>query len=436
MIIQLPIEKYGRQLKDFFCADQQTLKIVYFLIILQALGVVAGLIMFPHGYAYLHKSLFEKLIAWDGQQYISIADQGYHGDLAYCAQHYCNIIFFPIQGLIDKVFIFIFGPHLSFFFIFLSSWCFGLISIFLFARLARTIMGDRARNAIFLYALYPASTFYLMGYPTGLLSIFVILTLHKTLEGKWWQSALYVGLGTATAPVMAFVGLPVGIYYMVYQFRHGRPLWFLPNIAGWAALALSGLILFMIYQYFMFGSAFDFITGEQAWGKEHPPFMATIERLTSIQWYLAYYNATIRWALQNNIRLINIPPHDVIVFQNMSMHPADFFELIFQSSTNVLFFILAWVGVISCCFFCRPLNAGLLICASGCCALFCYMWFMLATEMNMTATIRVIFPAIAMFIGLGGLSSRFKELEYMLFPVFTLVSFIEVAYVVSGFYVI
>lgn len=433
MTLQPCMREYGRRLKAFFCADQQTLKIVGFVVILQVLGIIAGLTIFPHGYAYQHVPLFQKLVTWDGAQYMTIATHGYNGDTNYCALHYCNIAFFPLQGMIDKVIIFIFGLRASFFFIFLVSWCLGLLSIFFFARLARDILADHARNAIFLYALYPAASFYLMGYPVGLLSILIILAWHTAIQGKWWQAALCVGIGSATAPMMVFIGLPVGVYYLFHQLRHGKFPLSVVQISGWAVLSLSGLILFMIFQYFAFGSALAFIIGQQPWGGGHPSFMMKIERLITFRWYLGFYNETIGWALQNNIQLINIPPHSPILFQNIIMHPADFFEFIFQSVANLVFFALALAGVVLAWFFCKPMNAKIIICASGCCALLGYMWFMLATNQGMTSTIRLIFPAVSMFFGLGGIASRFKELEYVLFPTFTLCSFIEVAYVVSGF---
>lgn len=432
MIIELPTEKYASALKAFFCADKQTLKIVGFLVVVQVLGIVAGLTVFPHGYAYQSESLFHKFITWDGLQYISIATKGYTGAPAYCAQHFCNIAFFPLQGLIDKVFIFVFGQNLSFFFIFLSSWCFGLLSIFFFARLARAIMGDQARSSIFLYALYPASGFYLMGYPTGLLSLLIILSFHKAIQNKWWQAALCIGLGTATAPTMVFAGFPLGAYYLFYQLRQGKFPISVLNILGWGIAALSGLILFMVFQYFAFGSTLAFITGQQPWGVD-PTAIEKLKRLTTLKWYFGFYEMTINWATKYNIDLININPPKTIHFQNMNVHPADFFEFIFQSIANLIFFALALVGVISAWFFCKPMNARIIICVSGCCALLGYMWFMLATNQGMTSTIRLIFPAVSMFFGLGGLSSRVEALEYTLFPIFTLFSFLEVAYTVSGY---
>lgn len=414
-------------------SDKQTTRIILFLAAVQVLGIMTGL-LFPHGRNYVTESVFSKLLAWDGRGYFSIGQNGYTWNQAYCTLHFCTLAFFPLQGVIDKVFLLIFGVGGAVVATVLTSWAFGVASIFCFARLARMVMGQGAGSAIFLYALYPGSLFYVMGYPTGLMLLAVILALHNALLEKWWRSAVWIGVGGAAGASVIFVGFAIGVYYLFDQFRRKVSLQTGARVLGWAALALSGLLLFVLYQYVFFGDATAFMTAQIPWTGSVTDIMK-IRRLVSFYWYVVYYLQSVNLYKAAYQTLLLQHGNEVLVMQNQALHISDFIEMLIESVLNLGFFVLAWVGLALCGFFTVGKKAKILICTSGLCALLGYEWFVFASDWAMQSTIRLIFPVIAMFIGLGGLCHKFKPLEYALFPLFTVVSFLQVAFVVSGFIV-
>ena len=415
-------------------SDKQTIKIILFLAAVQILGLLTGILFLPHGHAYTAGNILNKLLAWDGRHYLIIAQNGYIWDPTYCTTHFCNLAFFPLQGLIDRLFLFIFTPNVAIAAILLSSWALGVASIFYFARLARSVMGQGAGNAIFLYAMYPGSAFYLMGYPTGIILLTIILALHNALTQQWWRSALWIGLGSAAGSASIFIGLPIGIYYLFDQFKRYLILRAGFNSLGWASLALSGLLLFMAYQYISFSDATAFMAAQIPWTGS-VTFATKISLLTTFHTYVASYLGYLYWYKFAFHTLLLQHGNEIIFLQNAKWHLCDFIQMVIQAGLNLFFFALAWTGVMSGVFFISGKKARILLCASSLCILFSYEWFILATNWSMESTIRLLFPAIAIFLGLGGLCYKFKFLEYGLFPFFTIVTFWQMASVTSGFIV-
>lgn len=423
----------------FFRSDKETSRVVLLLVVTQCLAILCGLTIFPHGYQYIQGSISHKLISWDGARYLEIGEQGYSWNAAFCIKHYCNIAFFPVQGLLDKAILFVFlpvfGANTAQLFIVFLSWLLGLASIFLFARLARFVMGHGAKNAIFLFAFYPGSVFILMGYPVGLIMILSILAVHYALQNLWWRAALCIGIGTATSAVMVFVGFAIGIYYLFYQLKKDKLYFSLIKISAWAVLALSGLLLFMLYQYYKFGTFTAFIVAQQAWG-DVPDFAVKMQRLLTPAWYLGYYHTVLTWVAMASHHPVDSRGVGGFELQGQILHISDFIELEIQSLFNLLFLAITISGTILSWFFCIDKRAKYLLCSLGACVVFGYLWFQGAAGTNMQSTIRLIFPALSMFIGWGGLSNKFKTLEYWLFPLFVVFTFSCVVYEVSGYILI
>lgn len=419
----------------YFYSDKQTILIVAFVISIQILAILVGTSLFLPGYSHNDGNIFNRLLAWDGKWYLAIGSHAYVWNQAYCTQHYCQIAFFPLQGVIDKFFLALLGHNGAVIGIIISSWIFGILSIFYFAKLARSVMGGGAKNAIFLYAFYPGSVFFLMGYPVGIFSIFIILALHYAIKDRWWLSAFFLGLASSAAPTSVFVGFPIGLYYLNKKAFDLKAQPFLINAVGWAGLALSGLILFMFYQYLAFGDATAFITAQAAWGGVIS-VREKLSHLLNLNWYLYNYRVST-----NNF---TIAYHKIIAQHNgtsifvsgENVHMRDFVEMILQSTLNIVFFVLGIMGIVLAWFFVEGRKSRQLICAAGLSVFLGYMWFLLASLMSMQSTIRLLYPAMAIFMGLGGFSYKFKIFEYILYPFFVVCTFFEIAFVVSGYIVI
>lgn len=423
----------------FFRSEKDTTRVVLLLVVTQCIAILCGLTVFPHGYQYIHGDISHKLISWDGLHYLQIGEQGYSWNEAFCIKNDCNIAFFPMQGLFDKAILFVFSPvfgaNAARFFIILTSWLLGLVSIFFFARLARFVMGHSAKSAIFLFAFYPGSVFILMGYPVGLIMILSILAVHFSLQNLWWRAALCIGIGTATSPVMVFVGFPIGIYYLFYELKNDKFYYSPIKIAAWAILALSGLLLFMAYQYYKFGTFTAFIVAQQAWGGASDSALK-IQRLLTPSWYLGYYRTVLTWINFASHHPVNGLWMDGFKIQGQVLHLTDFIELLAQSIFSLVFLLIAVLGTILSWFFCGDKRARYILCSVGACVVLGYLWFQAAAGMNIQSTIRLVFPALSIFIGWGGFSNKFKTIEYWLFPLFVIFTFLSLAWEVSGYNVI
>lgn len=419
----------------YSCSDKQTISIVAFVILIQILGVIVGTSLFQPGYSHNDGNIFSKLLTWDGKWYLVIGNHAYVWNQAYCAQHYCQIAFFPLQGVIDKFLLTLLGHNGVVAGIIILSWIFGILSIFCFARFARSVMGSAAKNAIFLYAFYPGSVFCLMGYPVGIFSIFIILALHYAIKDRWWWSAFFLGLASSAAPTAVFVGFPIGLYYLHKKAVDLKAQPFLMNAVGWTGLALSGLILFMLYQYLAFGDATAFITAQTPWGGVIS-VREKLAHLVNLSWYVHDYNRTTSNFTIAYHQLIAQHNGTSILVNGAKVHMLDFVEMILQSTLNIVFFVLGILGIVLTWFFVEGKKSRQIICASGLSVFLGYMWFLLASAVAMQSTIRLLYPAMAIFIGLGGFSYKFKVFEYALYPFFVVCTFFQIAFVVAGYVVI
>ena len=162
---------------------------------LQAMGVLVGRLWLPPANPLHSRNIFDQMLSWDGTWYYGIASGGYSWNPA-LSHSFQSVAFFPLQALIDKaVLLLVTGQVATPVILFISFAC-GIASIFVFERLARKPIGDAAPTATLLYALWPASSFYLMGYPTGLISICVISAIDAHIRSGFG----HLRYGSASVP--------------------------------------------------------------------------------------------------------------------------------------------------------------------------------------------------------------------------------------------
>lgn len=242
-----------------------------FAIILAA-GVLAGMV--PAGWdgnwtahvVRLQPHFVDRFSPFDAVWYRRIATEGYvwdpaHGDVKQ------DVAFFPLWPLLLRLVAFCFGQGVAARWVELGfSAAFGFASICAFDRLARRLLTRHAATtATFLFALYPGASFLLLSYPTGLMNLLCILALLALMDGRLVVAASCAGLVTAIGPLGLGTALTVCVF-AAERLLVGPVRWRnVVTAAGIAALSVSGLAGFLVWQQVMLGDALAFIKAQDAW---------------------------------------------------------------------------------------------------------------------------------------------------------------------------
>jgi len=335
----------------------------------------------------------DQLIYWDGQIYAYIAAAGYSWNPPVILGRTETLAFFPGQPLIDNAIMRLTGAA-SPLCILLESLLTGLLSIIAFERLAKRLLAPRpAALATIVFALWPASCFYDMGYPTGLISICIIAALSDHLAGRDWRAAAWLGLGSGIAPTVIFVGFAIGVVHLL-RWEHGgaKRARLLPLLA-WGVLALWGPLGFMLYQAIRFHDAFAFISAQAAWGTA-PRVHFRCLRLIDAGWYLCQPAAGIR-ELRTGYHMINaeIWREGVVTLEQGIQRLLNFGTFLLATAG------LAWATVV------LPRRA-IVVAGAGWAVYFGYLWTIFSTDQNLLSVTRLLFPAIALCLGLGDLANK------------------------------
>lgn len=396
------------------------------LLALQVAGTAIGRLVLPLAHPASHGSLASQLLSWDGAFYYSIAVSGYHWHPAVAAHHYQNVAFFPLQAIIDHLAILVAGTSAKAL-VLIFTLAAGCASIFAFDRLANTVLRPReAALATLCFGFWPASSFYLMGYPTGLISLFVIMAISDHITARFWRSGLWLGLGTATAPTVVFVGAVLGIHHAVRWLKDGvRPIGAI-RLAGWALVALSGILAFMLYQWVALGNALAFVKAQIAWGTAPPP-AARLQSLLHFGHYLQ----------QPRAGLAEIRSAMVQLHHNVNGKHAFLFAMGLQRLVNFTAFVISVVALVCAAIRLRMRGRFTFVIWAGWAVFLGYLWFIVSTAQNMLDTPRLLLPAVATFLGLGVLLARTPKLaSFAVILVFAAASVGEMAAVAAGYWVV
>ena len=390
------------------------------LLAIQAVGIWAGRVFLP---AASQGGLFNRLLAWDGRIYFDIAQQGYGWNPARPLEHQ-NIAFFPGQVLLDKGGALLLG-HASPMPALLLSLGFGAACVFAFHGLARALLKPReAGFATALFAFWPASCFFIMGYPTGLISLCVIGALGARLRRHDWRAALWCGLGSALAPTIMFVVAALYLERALALPRQGVTPGRMLHLAGWALLCVSGLLGFMLYQQWRFADALAFIHAQAAWGTA-PALTQRLHRLVDWHWYIQQANAGRQEIIQG-LGLWR---------QGQKLPGMTAMEAGLQRWTNSVSLVVAVPGLVAASF--GLWRRGAIIPVAGWCVFAGYVWFIFSTDQNMLCVPRLLYPAIALFLGFGLIAGRLPGfLGGVVLLLSLLAAGLEAAFAAGGYWVV
>lgn len=386
------------------------------------IGIALGSILPPGNYEY-GPGLARHLLAADGVWYRDIAEHGYHWNPAIgtLQGRYQNVAFFPLYPLIERTLMALLGSR-SWLTTIAPGAVFGIWSIFAFDRLARRILPDdrAALRATALYAFWPAACFYFMGYPTGLINLCAIEAIAAYLDANYTKAALWCGLGTAAAPTMVFVAAGLCFDRGCNWLRQDLSLRRIPGLIGFGLLSVWGLCLFMAYLGWRFGNPTVFVDAQQAWTPSESPAVHTILMVLPL-WYgiPAYQMVMLVWRIASG--------------PSIGYHYAlDLLNAVFQKNIDVLA-VAFGIFVLFRARKSRPLQVVWL---TGFAVLLGYLWFTATTALGFVSGIRLLFPFLMIFIGLGAVDFKFRHGSALLIALFFILACCEVALVRGGYIVI
>jgi hypothetical protein len=294
-----------------------------------------------------------------------------------------SVAFFPLYPMIEAGLMRIVGPNIWLTSI-IPGASFGLWSITAFARLAETIWGNRqsALRATILYALWPASSFYFNGYPTGLINLCAISALGAMINHNKFRSAFWCGLGTAAAPTMVFFAVGLCLTQAYQWWRDDRRRAGALRLILFAALTVWGLLCLMVFFAWQFGNPLLFVAAQDGWGAK-ALFADRFILLADPLWYFYPFMQTFALLHQTSAptMLTSWRFHTLIV------------KLI-QKDIDVIAIIAIIAALIASWRTAIPLSLRLtaLTCLIG------YLWYFVAIYTPFFNGVRLLFPILLLFL--------------------------------------
>lgn len=373
-----------------------------------AAGFACGHWIAPWGTS-IHSGWAGHLLRWDGLWYRDIAEQGYRWDNRN-PKILQNVAFFPLYPLIEAGLMRIVGTNLWLTSI-IPGVLFGLWSIAAFFGLAETICDDRksALRATMFYALWPASSFYFNGYPTGLINLCAIAAIRAILNRRPLRSGFWCGLGTAAAPTMVFFAIGLCLTRAYQWWQHGRRLSETPALTLFAGTSVWGLLLLMAFFAWQFGNPLLFVAAQDGWGVP-APFSQRFLLLADPLWYFYPFIQTFALLHETNAQTM----WTSLQFQTLII------KLIQKDIDGI-----ALIAIIAALIVSRRVSIPLSLRLTGLTCLIGYLWFLVAIYTPFFSGVRLLFPALLLFI----ISSKVIRYNFIIRIVYLISSFILVTYI-------
>ncbi|CAN5615932.1 hypothetical protein BH24ACT20_BH24ACT20_10380 [soil metagenome] len=262
---------------------------------------------------------------FDGEHYARLAAEGYLNP-----PNDISPAFFPLYPLLIRSFAALFGGPISPEVLAVWGVLISLIALpfalYFVYRIAEDGWGVRvAQGAVLALAFFP-TTFYLNATYTE--SLFLALSAGAVWAARvrkdLFLACLLAGLATATRNVGLFLVVPLAYEWFrnVGYYRWWR--------GSYLALAPSGLVAYMGYQWWKFGSPFLFYTDQKDWNREATSPLVTI----SNAWQEA--RGGVKWLFDPQVSLAELKPDQLMTHLNLA-----------NDTYNLAFLILAVVLLIA-----------------------------------------------------------------------------------------
>lgn len=381
-----------------------------------AMGTAAGYYWLTPGKWGRPSNVASALFRWDAGWYLHIATVGYQWSPRAPSRQF-DVAFFPLWPLVDATARCLGGGTRPVALI-ASAVAFGILSIFAFYHLARRLLPESVVPlATAGYAFYPGASFFVNSYPVSLLNLLLILMLLCLLEGRIWRAAALAGLATAAGPLAVGMALAVPLSALDRGMRLALLLTargLRESLAAWGVAAgtgltsIAGLLGFMAYQTWRFGTPTAFLVAQRAWGYATIPIRViravTLYPLTHLPGYPGLH-----------------PP---------GPYPGTQFEMWVQGAEGVGALLLCLVLILA-----QARRAPWPFTASALVTVLAFYWFS-GTLQGPPSAMRELYLAIPAFIGLGVLAERHRTQTRVLVVIFAALLCSQVALTVAGYWVV
>ncbi len=225
-------------------------------------------------------------IRWDSIHYQDIATRGY----LFHDEQWPNIAFFPLYPLLVKALSFITNINSEVSAIAVSQFAMLVALLFLYDLVSSEISHTIARRSVILLLTFPTSFFFIAGYSESLALVLAVIVLWAIRKQKWWLAGI-VGFALTLTRLPGVFITPV---LLVEYLTHHK--WDWKKLKHRSAISIFlpplGIILFMSYQWWRFGTPFAFIAAQQSWegNRISPPWIIPIALM------YRYYSA-LDWPL-------------------------------------------------------------------------------------------------------------------------------------------
>ncbi len=213
---------------------------------------------------------------WDSGWYKRIAERGY-----YIEGHQSDVAFFPLFPYLSRYLGYIVGSH--FLAGFLISNFSTLFAIFFMYLIALSMTDEeRAKRAVILLLLFPASFFLSAYYTEGLFLLTITGSTYFFLRKNYFLSGIFgmAAMLTRSTGIILFIAFGLYLFYQLIRKREKFSFSML-----FLLLIPSGLIVFMLMLKFQVGDPFAFSKFQAGWGRHFvfPLFTPFIE-LYRVNW--------------------------------------------------------------------------------------------------------------------------------------------------------
>jgi hypothetical protein len=383
---------------------------------LLGLGALLGWVL-PPG-PWFRAGVLDKALAWDGANYERIALGGYiRADAVTGALVPSRLVaLFPGWPLVEAGLIGLAGSAaggrgLAM----VVSGAAGIASLFAFARLARDCLdAPAASRAVWLYALYPGAHFLFQPYPTAAMQVLSVLALRALLARRVWRAAALAGLATLFGPLMAFASaaIPLAVLADAWRTRSWRRCLSVPVLG---VLALSGLLLFMLWQARTFGDPFAFVAAGQTW---ETPMRLPVRAGRALA--LAAVFPDLAGAALRLVRAARLAGNGDLSQAQISFEDAMDLGVVFLMSVGALAALRLRTRL--------PALAALLSLAG-------FIWFAGAPQGGQAA-IRLLYPVLGGLLGLAWLGACNNTFAVVLPWVFAVILVLNQAFMLAGYWVV
>jgi Gpi18-like mannosyltransferase len=256
-----------------------------FLIFLSSRGVVLLAVDFaskfvpqsPDTVPYLQPPpWYRHLLRYDAGWYLIIMQTGYSYNGNDLEHH--PVVFYPLYPLLSKLVATVFGvkDEVALLLVANLSLC---LAIVLFFKLVKEEYGTEVGlYSVALFSFFPTALFLSAGYTESLTFLLIVSFFLLLKKERFLLAACCAGLATATRSTGVVLLLPL-LWELWRRFRAERKR--LPLLAvACTALAVSGLLLYMVYLWIAFRSPLAFASGQLAWQGGRGGFGALFQVLT------------------------------------------------------------------------------------------------------------------------------------------------------------